>query len=46
MYTASIFDYSPAVKELPPEPMPTMVNKAFRENGKIITKAVPRRIKK
>ena len=45
MKTNSIFDYSPKVEELPPEKMPTMVNKTFREGGKIITKSVPRKKK-
>ena len=46
MKTNSIFDYSPKVEELPPEKMPTMVNKTFREGGKLKTRAVPRRVKK
>jgi len=42
MKTESIFDYSPPVKYLPPEPIPTKVTKAARKDGKLIYIAVER----
>ena len=36
MFTPSIFDYTPPVKNLPPEPMPKRVPKAVKKGGKIV----------
>ena len=36
MYTPSIFDYSPPVKDLPPAPQPKVVPQAVKKGGKIV----------
>ena len=45
MYTPSIFDYSPPVKDLPPEPIPSKVMRAAKKDGKLIYIAVERKTK-
>jgi len=45
MYTPPIFDYSPKVKDLPKEPLPTHIVKRFNIDGKIQDKVVLRKSK-
>jgi len=46
MKTASIFDYSPPVRDLEPEPLPTKVPKLEKKNGKFIWGSADRKVKK
>ena len=43
MYTPSIFDYSPKVKDLPPAPLPNRIVKRFVVEGKIKDVVVERK---
>ena len=45
MFTPSIFDYSPPVKDLPPAPLPSRITKRVKVNGKFVDVAVLRKVK-
>ena len=45
MFTPSIFDYSPPVKDLPSAPLPTRIIKRFVVEGKIKDVVVLRKAK-